>query len=444
MSHSTGSEQSINSIEKVTDDPLAFLKAMYQDALKAADPISCLPKHLEGINPKGRLIVLGAGKAAASMVQAVENTWQGNKDFEGMVITRYGYELPSETIEILQAAHPVPDIAGEKATARILDILEDVTVDDFIVFLISGGGSALLSMPSEIVSHAEKRNINTALLRSGATIHEMNCVRKHLSQVKGGQLALAAHPASSLTLVISDVPGDDLDVIASGPTVPDSSTQHEALEILNHYNIEVDVKLRNWLCDPHNETPKPDNRIFQNHEVRIIASAHEMLERARHYAQNHELDVIVLGDDLQGEAREIANEHMHRAYATNEVHTMPYLILSGGEATVTVKGSGGGGGPNTEFILASILEQINDPCDSIEDRCIFGIACDSDGIDGSEDNAGGYFTPDIVEAARSNNAQLKEYLEQNNSYKALKDINALYITGPTYTNVNDFRALLVI
>lgn len=442
MSHPDDFSLDTASLQKVTDDPLAFLQAMYQDALKAADPISCLPPHLDGINPKGRLIVLGAGKAAASMVQAVENTWQGEKEFEGMVITRYGYELPSQTIEILQASHPVPDAAGERGCARILDTLEDLTADDFIVFLISGGGSALLSMPVDAVSSPQKREINTALLKSGATIHEMNCVRKHLSKVKGGQLALAAHPARSLTLVISDVPGDDLDVIASGPTVPDHSTQKEALEVINKYNIDIDMKVRNWLCDPHNETPKPDNRLFSEHEVRIIASAHEMLERGRKFAKAHGLDVVVLGDDLQGEARDIAIEHIQRARA-EAFNTNPYIILSGGEATVTIKGKGGGGGPNTEFILSAMIEQIKSGKTDPE-RNIYGIACDSDGIDGSEDNAGGYFTPGLIAAGAQHLEKLQDYLDSNNSYKALKEMDALYITGPTYTNVNDFRAILVI
>lgn len=418
-------------------NPIAFLQGLYEDAVKSADPLVCLPPYLKNINPKGRIIVIGAGKASASMVQAVEKTWP-DKQIEGLAVTRYGYDLPTDKIELVQASHPIPDEAGEKACRRILEKLEDLTEDDFVLFLISGGGSALLSLPAPCLSSQEKRNINKALLRSGARIHEMNCVRKHLSSVKGGQLAMAAHPAQSLTLVISDVPGDNLDVIASGPTVPDHSTQADALDIIKRYKIDVSDTVIAWLNDPANETPKPDNTAFSRHDVQIIAKAQDMLDRAEAYATKQNIQTFVLSDREEGEARDVGKQQIAMAieHKTQNPDAPPLLILSGGEATVTIKGNGKGG-PNTEFVLSAMITAEGH-------GSIYGLSCDSDGIDGSEDNAGSYFTPECLKNAESKGLSPETYLENNDSYSFFKEMGTLIVTGPTYTNVNDFRALLVL
>lgn len=426
--------------QSVAARPVEFLHDLYNAGLEAADPIICLPPYLHNINPKGRIIVIGAGKAASSMVQAVENTWH-DKDIEGIVVTRYGYELPSKKIEIVQASHPVPDEAGEIACKRILEKLSDLSEDDFVLFLISGGGSALLSMPVPCLSSEEKRAINKALLKSGARIHEMNCVRKHLSRIKGGQLAMAAHPAKSLSLIVSDVPGDDLDVIASGPTVPDNSTQKQALEIIHRYNIPVSAAIKEWLNDPANETPKPGS-AFDHHQVEIIAKPQHMIDKAAAFAKIHGVETILLSDRVEGEARDVAIEQIAMAVQRIDAgkpdeSRKPCVIISGGEATVTIKGEGGKGGPNTEFALSAIIAAAGNPH-------IYGLSCDTDGIDGSEDNAGAFFTPDSLKIAKDNNIDLQAYLDTNDSYTCFQKLETLIITGPTYTNVNDFRAILVL
>lgn len=412
-------------------NPVQFLHEISFEAIAAADPLKIIAGHLPA-DSSGRIIVIGAGKASAAMAKAVENSWP-DKDIEGIVVTRYGYAMPCQKIEIVEAAHPIPDEAGQIACQKILDILKDVTENDLVLCLISGGGSALLSYPAPCLSLKEKQAINNALLRSGAPIHEMNIVRKHLSLIKGGQLALAASPAKICTLIISDVPGDDPATVASGPTLPDPSTQKQALEIIDKYNIPVTKDIRAYLMDQKNETPKPEDPRFANSECHIIAKAGDALEQAENYALKHGLDVINLGDDLEGEAKDLAQDHILKAMRV----TKPTIFLSGGETTVTMNNATGKGGRNTEYMLAASLAAKGH-------KGIYGIAIDTDGIDGSEDNAGAYFTPDTLSSANALGVSASQYLEHHDSYSFFHNIEQLVITGPTYTNVNDFRAILVL
>ena len=414
-------------------DSVSFLKNMVQEAIDAVDPLKIVPDFLPE-KPKGRVIVIGAGKASAAMAKAVENAWP-DVTMEGIVVTRYGYGVSTDKIEIIEAAHPVPDAAGQKACARILDLLKTVTKDDLVLCLISGGGSALLSSPAPCLSFEEKQGINNALLRSGATIHEINCLRKHLSSIKGGQLALAAHPAKIKTLIISDVPGDNPATVASGPTLPDPTTQKQALEVVQKYNIPVSDTVMTWLSDPKNETPKADHPCFKEVDVQIISSAKHSLEAAEKYARAQGIEAIILGDDIEGESAVVAQEQIQKAGSAKP--SQMTVFLSGGETTVTIKGKGGKGGPNTEFMLSSLITADGQ-------KNIYGIAVDTDGIDGSEDNAGAFFTPETLKIAKEKNLEAQKYLAANDSYSFFKDIDGLVMTGPTYTNVNDFRAILVL
>lgn len=414
-------------------DPVAFLKNMVQEAIDAVDPLKIVPAFLSE-KPKGRVIIIGAGKASAAMAKAVENTWPDVK-LEGIVVTRYGYGVSTDKIEIIEAAHPVPDAAGQKACARILDLLKNVSEDDLVLCLISGGGSALLSSPAPCLTFEEKQGINSALLRSGATIHEINCLRKHLSSIKGGQLALAAHPAKIKTLIISDVPGDDPATVASGPTLPDPTTQQQALDVIKKYSIPVSADVITWLSDPKNETPKAAHPCFKEVDVQIISSAKHSLQAAEKYARAQGVETVIFGDDIEGESSIVAQEQVKKAGASKLSQMTVYL--SGGETTVTIKGSGGKGGPNTEFMLSCLITANGQ-------KNIYGIAVDTDGIDGSEDNAGAFFTPETLKIAKEKNLEAQKYLAANDSYNFFKDVDGLVITGPTYTNVNDFRAIMVL
>lgn len=413
-------------------DPYAFFEALFTAGLSAADPLKVVPRYLPE-KPKGRVIVIGAGKASAAMAKAVEQAWQG-EDISGYVVTRYDYGVKTDHIEIVEAAHPVPDSAGEKAADTILDMVSNLTEDDLVLCLISGGGSALLTKPAPCLTAPEKQAVNKALLRSGATIHEMNCVRKHLSAIKGGQLACAAYPARLHTLIISDVPGDDPAVVASGPTLADPSTQAQALAVIDKYNIPVTDKIRDWLSDPANETPKPGDERFAGNTVEIIAKAQDALEAASSYAQENGILPLVLGDDLEGEARVLGAEHIQ--YATENFHQCPCVILSGGETTVTVQGNGRGG-RNTEYLLGALIAANGN-------RKIYALACDTDGIDGSEDNAGAIFGPDTFDLAHASGLDPQDFLKNNDAYSFFEGVNGLIKTGPTFTNVNDFRAILVL
>ena len=416
--------------------PCLFLKTLFDAAVAAADPARCLPPHLPA-PPPGRTLVVGAGKAAAAMARAVEDHWAGG-GLEGLVVTRYGHALPCRRIEVVEAAHPVPDAAGREAAARILAVLRGLTSDDLVIALISGGGSALLALPFEGVTLADKQQVNRALLKSGASIGEINCVRKHLSAVKGGRLAAAAYPARMLTLAISDVPGDDPATIASGPTVADPTTCEEALALLDRYRIEAPRNVRAVLASGVSETPKPGDLRLAHSALRLVATPQGALLAAAEAARAAGVAPLVLGDAIEGEAREVAKVLAGIALACRRhgaPAAPPCVLLSGGETTVTVQGRGRGG-RNAEFLLALAL--------ALEGAAgIHALACDTDGIDGSEDNAGAVLAPDTLARARAAGLDARERLADNDAYGFFSALGDLVVTGPTRTNVNDFRAILV-
>ena len=415
--------------------PHAFLRSLFAAAVAAADPAACLPRHLPSA-PKGRTLVIGAGKAAAAMARAVEAHWPG--ELSGLVVTRYGHGVPCKRIEVIEAAHPVPDAAGQIAAARMLAVVQELTSDDLVLVLVSGGGSALLALPFDGITLAEKQQMNRALLKSGASISEMNCVRKHLSAIKGGRLAAAACPARLLTLVISDVPGDDPAVVASGPTVADPSTCADALAILQNYRIAVPPPVEDLLRSGLSETPKPGDVCFAHCETRVIATAQGSLAAAAEAARAAGVTPLILGDAIEGEAREVAKvmAGLARSCALHGVPARPpCVLLSGGETTVTVRGQGRGG-RNAEFLLALALALDGAPG-------IHALACDTDGIDGSEDNAGALLSPDTLRRARAAGIDARARLADNDGYGFFSALGDLVVTGPTRTNVNDFRAIWV-
>jgi glycerate 2-kinase len=408
-----------------------ILRRMFQAAVEAAKPSVCLPPALPR-PPPGRTLVIGAGKAAAAMARAVEDHWPG--PLSGLVITRYGHAVPTRAIQVVEAAHPVPDAAGQQAAGRMIEMLGAMGPDDLVLCLISGGGSALLAYPASGITLAEKQALTEALLRSGAAIGEINCVRKHLSAVKGGRLAALAAPARLVTLAISDVPGDDPSVIASGPTVADPTTLAEARAVLARYGIGPSPAIAARLLDPAAETPK----TLPHGEYRLIATPQRSLEAAALVAERAGLTPLLLGDALEGEARQMAKVMagiVKSIRAHQQPVAMPAVILSGGEATVTLRGQGKGG-PNGEFALALAL--------ALQDaEGVEAIACDTDGIDGSEDNAGAVITPDTTRRARALGLNVESYLNENDSYGFFNALGDLVQCGPTLTNVNDFRAILV-
>jgi hydroxypyruvate reductase len=412
-----------------------LLKALLDAAITRALPSVCLPQNLPA-KPKGRTIVIGAGKAAAAMAKAVEENWDG--PLEGLVVTRYGHNVPCKTIEVVEASHPVPDAAGMAAAARILEKVKGLGPDDLVLSLISGGASALLALPAQGISLPEKQDINKALLKSGATIVEMNCVRKHLSAIKGGRLAAAATPARMVTLMISDVPGDDPSVIGSGPTVADPTTQADALAILQKYKIDIAPSVQNILGQPAQETPKPGDACFAQNELRMIVTPQDSLEAAAEIAKAHGYQPMILGNDIEGEARDVALVHAAIARQVaryGQPGAAPLALLSGGETTVTVRGKGRGG-RNAEFLLALAV--------ALDGHAgIHAIAGDTDGIDGTEDNAGAILTPDTLSRAAAVGGNAKAYLANNDGYSFFQSVGDLVITGPTLTNVNDFRAILI-
>ncbi len=415
--------------------PEILLRRLFDAAVGAADPALCVPRHLPP-PPPGRTLVIGAGKAAAAMARAVETHWPG--ELSGLVVTRYGHGVPCERIEVVEAAHPVPDEAGRKAAARMLAAVRGLTADDLVLVLISGGGSALLALPFEGIALADKQQINRALLRSGAGIGEMNCVRKHLSAIKGGRLAAAAHPARVLTLVISDVPGDDPAVVASGPTVADPGTCAEALAILEAHRIDVPPHVRQLLASGAPETPKPGDPRLARSETRVIATAQAALAAAAEAARAAGVAPLILGDAIEGEAREVAKAlaGMAKSCARHGVPLAPpCVLLSGGETTVTVKGQGRGG-RNAEFLLALAV--------ALDGAAhIHAIACDTDGIDGSEDNAGAWLADDTLARARALGIDARGRLADNDGYGFFAALGDLVVSGPTRTNVNDFRAIYI-
>ncbi len=417
------------------DDPRAFLRLALQAAIDAALPSHRVKAFLPE-RPTGKTIVVGAGKAAAAMAAAVEAAWDG--PLEGLVVTRYGHRVPTRRIEVVEAGHPVPDAAGEAAARRMLKQVQGLSENDLVLCLISGGGSALTPLPSPGLELADKISINRALLKSGAAISEMNCVRKHLSAFKGGRLAVAAMPARVVSLIISDVPGDDLSVIASGPTVPDPTTREEAQAILRRYKIEVPSAVSQYLTRPEAETPKPGDAAFARVSNHLIATPTASLEAAAAVARQFGIEPVILGDAIEGEAREVARVLAGIALSAKH-HGLPALapclLLSGGETTVTVRGSGRGG-RNTEFLLGLALALNGAPG-------ISALAADTDGIDGSEDNAGAMLFPDTLRRAFDWERRPRDFLEDNDAYRFFERLGDLVFTGPTLTNVNDFRAILV-
>lgn len=405
-----------------------LLRTLYDAAIQAAQPSVCLPSHLPA-PPEGKTIVVGAGKASAAMAAAVEANWRG--PLQGLVLTRYGHGCACDRIEIVEAAHPVPDRAGFEAAARIHDMVQDLSPDDLVLCLVSGGGSALLTAPAAGISLAEKQAVNEALLASGAPIGEMNCLRKHLSAIKGGRLATGAYPAKVVSLLISDVPGDDPSTVASGPTVADPTTRSDALAILDKYNLQVAPSVRAFLETEAAETPKPGDPRLASAETCMIATPRMSIDAAAKVAREHGYHVIDLGDDLEGEAREVGAAHARMALETKG----PAIIVSGGETTVTLKGRGRGG-RNAEYALALAI--------GLRGAAnVSGVAIDTDGIDGSEDNAGARVTPDVLNRAADNGLDAQAMLAGNDAYSFFKATGDLVMTGPTLTNVNDFRAIIV-
>jgi glycerate 2-kinase len=412
-----------------------LLLDMFQAAVNAAAPALCVPMHLPP-RPKGRTIVVGAGKAAASMAAAVEAHWNG--PLEGLVVTRYGHGVPCKYIEVVEASHPVPDEAGPKAARRILDKVSGLTADDLVLVLISGGGSALLALPAGDISLADKQVINRALLKCGAHIAEMNTLRKHLSAIKGGRLAVAAAPAKVVTLAISDVPGDDLSVIASGPTAPDASTRTDALAVLTKYGIEIPVAVARHLNDVVSETPKPGDPRFANVANILVATPQMSLEAAARVARDAGFAPLILGNAIEGEARDVGIVHAGIARQCGDWGQpleIPCALISGGETTVTMRGKGRGG-RNAEFLLS-----LGIAADSRNG--IWALAADTDGIDGSEDNAGAILTPDMLQRAKFADIDVKSRLADNDAYSVFAALDDLVITGPTLTNINDFRTVLI-
>jgi hydroxypyruvate reductase len=412
-----------------------LLRAMFDAAIAAAQPALCLPKHLPR-RPKGRTIVIGAGKASAAMASVVEQHWGGA--LEGLVVTRYGYAVPCERIEIVEAAHPVPDAAGHEAARRIMRLVEGLTSDDLVLCLISGGGSALLSLPAPGITIEEKQAVNKALLASGATISEMNCVRRHLSAIKGGRLAAACAPAQVVTLLISDVPGDDPIDIASGPTAPDPTTCCDALAILERYCIEVAPGVRSVLESGAGETVKPGDARLANADLRMITTPLMALEASASVARDAGLATYVLGDSIEGEARDVgmvmAGIVQHVA-AHGQPFQAPCVLLSGGETTVTVRGTGSGG-RNVEFLLSLGVALNGRPG-------VYALAGDTDGVDGQAEIAGALLLPDTLERARAKGIRPRESLDNNDGHGFFQALGDAVVTGPTLTNVNDFRAILI-
>ena len=408
---------------------------MFDAAVAAAQPALCLPPHLPP-PPKGRTIVIGAGKASAAMARALEDHWSG--PLEGLVVTRYGYEVPCARIEIVQAAHPVPDAAGIEAAERIRQLVTGLTADDLVIALISGGGSSLLVAPGEGLTLADKQAVNTALLHSGASISEMNCVRRHLSSLKGGRLAAVCHPAQVLTLLISDVPGDDPIDIASGPTVAAPTTCADALAIVARYRITVPPAVRHLLESGAGETIKPGDPRLAAIQTRMITAPQIALEAAAQVARDAGITPYILGDSLEGEARDLGKA---MAGITRQValHGQPFktpcVLLSGGEATVTLRGTGRGG-RNVEFLLSLGVALNGLPG-------VYALAGDTDGVDGAEEIAGALLTPDTLARAWALGTNPRSSLDNNDGHGFFQALGDAVVTGPTLTNVNDFRAIFI-
>jgi hydroxypyruvate reductase len=420
--------------------PRDLLLGSFHAALAAADPLKIVPGHLPK-PPKGRTLVVGAGKAAASMALAVEQSWPAGAPLDGLVVTRYQHGLLTNRIAVVEASHPVPDDSGEKAAQEILRRVKTLTADDLLLVLISGGGSALLSLPAPGLSTDDLKNVTKQLLKSGAPIQDMNTVRKHLSAVQGGQLA-AATRAPVVALIVSDVTGDDPTHIASGPCAPDPTTWQDALDVLKRWEVKppkaVADRLARGAKGEIPETPKPGSKMFERVENRVIATAHASLRAAAEFFIGHDIHPAVLGDAVTGEAREVAKVYAALAREVKgrgQPWAPPVALISGGETTVTVRGKGRGG-RNCEFLLALAAE-----LDGAEG--IHALACDTDGIDGTEDNAGALLAPDTPKRAARKKLETRASLDDNDGYGYFSALGDLVVTGPTRTNVNDFRVILV-
>lgn len=416
----------------------AWLKQLAATAVSAVHPDTLFSPDQLPSRPSGRTVVTGAGKAAAAMAAAFERTWADNypdAEISGLVVTRYGHGADCRHIEVLEASHPMPDELGEKAAQRMLDAVTGLTANDLVIALISGGGSALMTLAAPGLTLHQKQSINKVLLRCGAPIREINTVRRHLSRIKGGRLAAAAHPAEVVTYLISDVPGDDPTLVASGPTLPDETTPLDALEILERYSIEIPDAVRRHLVSD-DTAPKPHSPEFERDRAVVQARACDALRAAGAAAELAGVDVRVLGDDLEGEARELGRDHAALALKLQKEVKEPLLILSGGETSVTVLGEGRGG-RNVEYLLGAITVLQGAPN-------IYALAIDTDGIDGSEDNAGAIFGPNDWSRVQALKLDPATYLAGNDAYSFFEALDGLIVTGPTRTNVNDFRAILVL
>jgi glycerate 2-kinase len=427
-----------------TQEPRAFLRALFNAAVECAVPGRSMAAHLP-TPPTGRTIVIGGGKASGAMAAALDALWPGDAPLDGLVLTRYDYTPPAYKarpgrIRVLEASHPVPDEAGRRGAVQMLETVRGLTADDLVIALVSGGGSALLSLPAAGLTFEDKQGVNRALLTSGASIDEMNCVRKHLSAIKGGRLAAACAPARVLTLLISDVPGDTPEVIASGPTLPDPTTCADALAIIDRYRIALPPAARAGLASGAYETPKPGDARFAGHSLRMIAAPQQSLDAAAALARSAGLEAHILSDEIEGESREVGKVHAALASAVarrGAPFARPCVILSGGETTVTVKSKGGRGGRATEFLLGCAV--------ALQGQSgVHVLAGDTDGIDGVEDNAGAIVTPDTLARAAALGLKPADFLDRNDAYNFFAALGDLVVTGPTFTNVNDFRALLVV
>ncbi|MER9050769.1 glycerate kinase [Mesorhizobium sp. M0923] len=416
-------------------DPKSFLISIFNAAVAAADPQRTIKNHLPA-RPKGRTIVIGAGKGSAQMAAAFEKVW--DRPIEGLVVTRYGYGAACRRIEIIEAAHPVPDAAGLEASRRLLEKVQGLTADDLVVALISGGGSALLPSPAEGLTLADEIAVNEALLASGAPITAMNTIRKHLSTIKGGRLAAAAYPAKVVSLVVSDIPGDNPALVASGPTVPDIGSREDALASIAAYGMKLPASVMAHIKSPAADAPRPDDPRFIRNEVHLIASAGVSLEAAAAEAKRRGIQAVILSDSIEGEAREVGGIHaaIAREVATrSRPFAKPVLILSGGETTVTLRAKGKGG-RNSEFLLAFAI--------GITGMAgVHALAADTDGIDGSEDNAGAFADGSTVSRMRAAGVDAKAMLAGNNAWTAFNAVDDLFVPGPTGTNINDLRAILI-
>ncbi len=418
-----------------TFDPRQFLEQLFAAAIAAAQPAHCLPPHLPAA-PRGRLIVIGAGKASAAMARAVEEHWLGS--LSGLVVTRYGYAVQCQRIEIVEAAHPVPDAAGLAAAGRIMELIGNLNADDMVLCLISGGGSALLALPLEGITLADKQALNRELLQSGASISEINCVRRHLSAIKGGRLAAACYPAKVVTLLISDVPGDNPCDIASGPTVGDATTCADALAIMHRYGIVLPPNVKAVLEIGKGESIKPDDPRLGKMDVRLIATPQMALEAAASVARVNGFAPYILGDSIEGEAREagkVMAALARQVAVKGQPFKPPCVLLSGGETTVTVRGNGRGG-RNVEFLLA-----LGIALDGLVG--VYALAGDTDGVDGQEEIAGAYLAPDSLQRAWKAGLRPRDSLDNNDGHGFFSAIGDSIVTGPTLTNVNDFRAILI-